>query len=51
MVSSKADGVYVDPAAGKVTFQAYAEEWRAMQVHRSRTAAQIETNLRRHVYR
>ena len=24
MVSSKADGVYIDSAAGKVTFQAYA---------------------------
>jgi hypothetical protein len=50
MVSSKADGVYVDSAAGKVTFQDYAEQWRAIQVHRSGTAAQIETNLRRHVY-
>jgi integrase len=50
MVSSKADGVYIDSAAGKVTFQDYAEQWRAIQVHRSGTAAQIETNLRRHVY-
>jgi integrase len=50
MVSSKADGAYIDSAAGKVTFQAYAEGWRAIQVHRSGTAAQIETNLRRHVY-
>ncbi|MDQ1440604.1 MAG: hypothetical protein QOG97_832, partial [Acidimicrobiaceae bacterium] len=34
MVTSKADGIYIDSAAGKVTFQAYAEQWRAIQVHR-----------------
>jgi hypothetical protein len=27
-------GQYVDPRAGRVTFKAYAEQWRASQVHR-----------------
>lgn len=48
---SKLTGAYVDPSAGRVTFKAFAEEWRAAQVHRPGTASQIETNLRRHVYR
>lgn len=46
----KMTGAYVDPAAGAVTIQAWAERWRATQVHRPTTAAQVETNLRRHVY-
>src|SRR5438045_507397 len=47
---TKLSGAYVDPSAGRVTFQVYAEEWRAAQVHRPTTAAQVETNLRLHVY-
>jgi integrase len=43
-------GTWVDPAAGKVTFAEYAEQWRASQVHRASTAAQVETYFRRHVY-
>src|SRR3954452_4443472 len=43
-------GAYVDPKAGKVTFEQYAEEWRAAQVHRPTTEAHHETMLRRHVY-
>ena len=35
---SKLTGAYVDPAAGKVTFKAYAEEWSERQVWRSSTA-------------
>ncbi|HUZ20795.1 MAG TPA: site-specific integrase [Acidimicrobiales bacterium] len=46
---SKLLGAYVDPAAGRTTFREYAEQWRAVQVHRPSTAAQVETNLRRHV--
>jgi integrase len=42
-------GAYVDPSAGRMTLQTYAERWRASQVHRPTTAAQVETNLRRHV--
>jgi integrase len=45
-----ARGVYVDPAAGRATFGAYAEQWRTMQVqHRPTTSRQVEGNLRRHV--
>jgi integrase len=47
---SKLTGEYVDPGAGRITFETYAEEWRAVQVHRPSTAAQVETNLRRNVY-
>lgn len=47
---SKLADVYVDPAASRITFEGYAEQWRARQVHRPSTAAQIETNFRRHIY-
>lgn len=43
-------GVYVDPAAGKVTFRAFAEEWRALQPWRAGTAINAEQDLRLHVY-
>ena len=46
---SKNSGAYVDRSAGRVTFAAYADRWRAMQVHRPTTAAQVEGNLRLHV--
>jgi Phage integrase, N-terminal SAM-like domain len=49
-IHTKLTGAYVDPAAGRVTLRTYAEQWRKMQVHRVSTAAQVETNLRRHVY-
>lgn len=45
-----ARGQWVDPSAGKVTFRAYAEQWRSVQVHRPSSAATVETYLRRHVY-
>lgn len=42
---------YLDPAAAKVTFRAYAEQWRRDQnQHRRGTRDQIEGNLRLHVY-
>ncbi|HEV2069481.1 MAG TPA: tyrosine-type recombinase/integrase [Acidimicrobiales bacterium] len=44
-----ARGTYVDPASGRVTFGAYAEQWRLAQVHRPSTAARVETVLRCHV--
>lgn len=50
MEAAKDAGTYIDPTAGKVTFQQYAESWRAIQVHRPGTAAQVRTNLARHVY-
>ncbi|MFG2052687.1 tyrosine-type recombinase/integrase [Micromonospora sp. NPDC048930] len=43
-------GTYVDPAAGRVTFEAYAERWRAMQPHRPNTAARTRSQLTKHVY-
>ncbi len=46
----KLSGAYVDPSAGKVTFEEYAEAWRSVQAHRPSTAASVATNLRRHVY-
>lgn len=46
----KGSGEYVDPSAGRITFEAFGEQWRAAQVHRPTTAAQVETNLRRHAY-
>jgi integrase len=45
-----ARGTYFDPRAGRVLFRTYAEQWRAAQVHRTTTAAQVETHMRRHVY-
>jgi Phage integrase central domain len=47
---SVAKGTYVDPKAGKVTFRAFAESWRAMQVHRPGTTKSVEQQLRLHVY-
>lgn len=47
---SKLQGNYVDPQAGKITFRAYSEAWQQVQVHRPSTVAQVETNLRRHVW-
>jgi len=46
---AKFSGTYVDPAAGRMTFREYAEEWRAIQIHRPSTAAQLETNFRLHI--
>jgi hypothetical protein len=47
---TKRTGSYVDPSDGRVTFKSYAEQWRMAQVHRPGTEAQVETNLRLHVY-
>jgi hypothetical protein len=45
-----ARGAYVDARAGRTTVREYGERWRAAQVHRATTAAQVESHLRRHVY-
>lgn len=50
MTADLVRGMFVDPRAGRVTFKTYCEEWRKIQVHRESTAAQVETNMRRHVY-
>lgn len=46
----KLTGAYVDPAAGRLTFRDYAEQWREVQIHRAATAASVEQHLRLHVY-
>lgn len=43
-------GTYVDPSAGRITFRAYAEQWRAAQPHRPNTAMRTASQLTRHVY-
>lgn len=50
VTTSVVTGQYVDPRAGKITFQEYAEQWRAAQVHRPTSAEYVEGMLRRHVY-
>ncbi len=45
-----AHGLYVDPAGGRTLFRDYAEQWRAVQVHRPSTATQVEIYLRLHAY-
>jgi hypothetical protein len=47
---AKTRGDWVDPAAGKITFQEFAEQWRLVQVWRPSTAAQVENYLRVRVY-
>ena len=43
-------GGYVDPAAGRVTFRSYAEQWRTAQPHRDSTVQNVEQDLRLHIY-
>ncbi len=43
-------GTYIDPAAGRKTFRAYAEAWRLAQPHRPNTAARTLSQLGKHVY-
>jgi hypothetical protein len=41
---------YIDPSAGKVTFQEYAETWLEAQTFDASTADAVELRLRLHVY-
>jgi integrase len=50
VIASMVRGEYVDPRAGRVTFKAYAEQWRASQVHRPTSQSTVEIALRRHTY-
>lgn len=50
VTASIVTGQYVAPGAGRITFRAYAEHWRAAQVHRPSTAEQVERHLRNHAY-
>lgn len=47
---TKQTGNYVDPAAGRLPFRKYAEEWRLAQPHRHGTGVAVEQHLRLHVY-
>ncbi|MCC5949298.1 MAG: site-specific integrase [Nitriliruptoraceae bacterium] len=48
--ASVVTGQYVAPDAGRLTFRAYAEDWRKAQVHRPTSAAKTESLLRIHCY-
>lgn len=50
MEHSKLAGQYVDPAAGRVSFRTYAEQWRKIQPYRAGTERLVEQQLRLHVY-
>jgi integrase len=47
--ASLTTGTYIDAAAGKVKFAAFADQWRQMQIHREATETIIERALRLHV--
>jgi integrase len=49
VTTSTADGAYVDPSAGRITFGAYAASWAAAQPHRQLTASNVESTLRVHI--
>ena len=42
-------GSWIDPSAGRVTFEVYAEAWQAAQVFRPTTAEQVANNMRKHI--
>jgi integrase len=51
-VNTRADlarGQYVDPQDGKITVTDYAEEWRALQLHREASAERAERIIRLHI--
>lgn len=50
VTASVLTGQYVDPRAGRVTFRAYAEQWRQAKPHRPTTAVKVEMHLRVHAY-
>lgn len=47
--SDKSRGLYVDPAAGRITLAQYAKTWQAAQVHRRTTEAAFDSHLRNHI--
>lgn len=50
VTASIVTGYYVAPRAGRVTFKAFAEEWRSSQVFRPSTAALVEGAFNKRVY-
>lgn len=47
--ADKLRGRWVDPAAGRVTFEAFAEQWLASQVFDAKTHEGVESRLRAHL--
>lgn len=47
--SDKSRGLYVDPAAGRITLTEYARQWQAAQVHRASTVDTFDSHLRNHI--
>lgn len=47
--SDKSRGLYVDPAAGRITLAEYAKQWQAAQVHRASSADTFDSHLRNHI--
>lgn len=50
VATDKQAGAYVDPSAGRITFEAYAEPWRTGRTHDMATARRIEREFRLHAY-
>lgn len=50
VTASVLTGQYVDPRAGRITFRDYAVAWQARQVHRTNTAAAVDSALRVHAF-
>lgn len=50
VTASVLTGQYVDPRAGRETFEAYAEQWRADKPHRPGTAKAVKQHLQRYAY-
>lgn len=47
--ADKARGTFIDPKAGRVTFEAYAEEWLAVQTFEESTRDAVALRLRKHI--
>ncbi len=47
--SDKSRGLYVDPAAGRITLTEYAKQWQAAQVHRASSVDTFDSHLRNHI--
>jgi integrase len=49
VTASVVTGMYVDPAAGKVTVKTYAETWAAAQPWRPKTRSRVDGTIRNHL--
>ncbi|MCA1704359.1 MAG: site-specific integrase [Actinobacteria bacterium] len=48
--SAKQQGTYLDPTAGRVTFETYAEQWLAGQTFKATTRTNVPSRLRSQAY-